>query len=80
MSTGLADSTDSPLNLASYLFMPSLITAFLEKLMNVSETFVSFERSLPFLTNGISLTCNFITQKWSIDSPKFFIISDTIHV
>ena len=37
------------MNLASSLFMPSLLT----ELLNISTTFVSFQKRLPFSTNDI---------------------------
>ena len=53
ISTGLVESNDSSLNLASSLFMLSLLTAFLKKLLIVSATFYSFEGNLPFSANDI---------------------------
>ena len=53
MSVELVDSTSSSLNLTSLLFTPCLLAVFSKKLLNVSATFFSFERSLPFSTNDI---------------------------
>ena len=53
MSIELVDSTSSSLNLTSLLFTPCLLAVFSKKLLDVSATFFSFERSLPFSTNGI---------------------------
>ena len=53
MSIELVDSTSSSLNLTSLLFTPCLLAVFSKKLLDVSATFFSFERSLPFSTNDI---------------------------
>ena len=53
MSIELVDSTSSSLNLTSFLLTPCLLAVFSKKLLNVSATFFSFERSLPFSTNDI---------------------------
>ena len=53
MSIELVDSTSSSLNLTSFLFTPCLLAVFSKKLLNVSATFFSFERSLPFSANDI---------------------------
>ena len=53
MSIELVDSTSSSLNLTSFLFTHCLLAVFSKKLLNVSATFFSFERSLPFSTNDI---------------------------
>ena len=53
MSIELVDSTSSSLNLTSFLLTPCLLAVFSKKLLNVSATFFSFERGLPFSTNDI---------------------------
>ena len=53
MSIELVDSTSSSLNLTSFLLTPCLLAVFSKKLLDVSATFFSFERSLPFSTNDI---------------------------
>ena len=53
MPTGLVDSTGTSLNLVSSLIMPILQTAFSKTLVNISATFVLFQRNLPFSFNDI---------------------------
>ena len=76
MSNGLVDSTGSSLNLASSLFMPSLLAEFSKKVLNIFAAFASFERSSPYwsydalvwavtlsLKNGLMVLQKFLLSK-----------------